>query len=357
MNKVMIKRTSEKLSKIFCVIILYLLGSRIVIANSPLAVDNTYTNNFATFTGMQLNKVTLFSLGVGPYMLSTMVISIFNTPLLKDVQNFLNNPNNKNKISTIEKFLFVLYVALPVFTIYGNLTAFQKIELAAGAVILRLMADFITKQKIVNGISLILLVSIIFETLSGFNYNLKNVATLFAITFALVMYISSSVKMKVYKTSLLNKNKQEETNLNIGLALTGVSPIFYTSVIMTLLSFTPIENILGDYMSILYVVLIFGFTYSSFNKIVKPDKFAERMAINGYYFKDRKISEFSKLIKNKILICTFISAVVLLILLVLPAVIYSRLNIVLTYSPTAILIAVMIIKELIDNITVSLMSV
>lgn len=353
----MIKRTSEKLSKIFCIIILYLLGSKIIIANNPLVVNNAYTNNLATFTGMQLNKVTLFSLGVGPYMLSTMVISIFNTPLLKDVQNFLNNPNNKHKILIIEKLLFALYVALPIFTIYGNLNTFQKIELAAGAVVLRIMADFITKQKIVNGISLILLVSIVFETLSGFNFNLKNVAILFAITFALVIYISSSVKMKVYKASLLDKDKQEETNLNIGLALTGVSPIFYTSVIMTLLSFTPIENILGDYMSILYVVLIFGFTYSSFNKIVKPDKFAERMAINGYYFKDRKISEFSKLIKNKILICTFISAVVLLILLVLPAVIYSRLNIVLTYSPTAILIAVMIIKELIDNITVSLMSV
>lgn len=356
MNKVMIKRTSEKLSKIFCVIILYLLGSKIIIANNPLVVNNAYTNNLATFTGMQLNKVTLFSLGVGPYMLSTMVISIFNTPLLKDVQNFLNNPNNKHKILIIEKLLFALYVALPIFTIYGNLNTFQKIELAAGAVILRLMADFITKQKIVNGISLILLVSIVFETLSGFNYNLKNVAILLAITFALVIYISSSVEMKVYKASLLDKNKQEETNLNIGLALTGVSPIFYTSVIMTLLSFTPVESILGDYMNILYVILIFGFTYSSFNKVIKPDNFAERMAINGYYFKDSKISEFSKLIKNKILICTFISAVMLLILLVLPAIIYNKLDVVLTYSPTAILIAVMIIKELIDNITVSLMS-
>ena len=335
----------KKLIFTFAIIALFRFGAQLPI----FGVDNQIFQNLAgsnnligfldMFSGGALGKVSIFALGIGPYITSSIIIQLLTViiPYLEKLQKE-DGEAGRRKIQQITRqftvvlalfqaFVFATIlsklpgsimpgISLPLFY-FGSIVA-----LTAGSVFVMWLAELLTEKGVGNGGSLIIFIGI----LAGIPLYMKNTWTLvsadakmqlaflvllliFAATVVLVIVMQDAVR----KVPIVSARKQignkvyggQNTNIPFKLNPGGVMPIIFAIAILlfptTILSFVQQMNIaspalqksltaLNSFLSpsspwyyVIYFTLIVALTffYASIIPSMQPKEIANNLKKYG----------------------------------------------------------------------------
>lgn len=343
------KELQNKLTTLIMITVLYCIIRNVPINTYTATEGDLLSENLSTFTGMQLNKITLFSLGITPYMLTKTVISLLKTSLLPDVKYFLENPNNASKVRNIEKSVFLLYCVLQTTILYGDQSILTKIILITGAIILMAVANSITKMQLINGTSYILAISIFSEIIASISDNLLSgmIALFIMLMIAFIYYkLGNGYTLVQVKNELVSF----KSDARISLSYTGVTPLFYASLfsalIPSLLNFLSLQNeVLVFY--IVYILLIYIFSVYSSYKSFNLKKYVNNLVLGGYYIEEtgRSPKKIAQFLKWKVLKMAISSATLMNLFVFTPVVAKNCLSVTIPISMVSVILFVGILGD------------
>ncbi len=361
----------------------------------------------------------IFSMGVGPYITASIVIELLAMdiiPPLAELQK--DGQKGRQKLDQITRYTAVVLGFAQAYTLtmtfdkaYGILvdnstTSYLYIAtiLTAGTFLLVWIGDRIASYGIGNGISMIIFAGIVanlpyqfsssFTQLVDFTAEGSAVFTgilkfallvvIYIAIIVLVIYTSSATrKIPIQYTSNSSRRGSKDTNyLPLKINSASVMPVIFASTvlvaprtIMSLISgasfykstdFTKKLIEIFDYISdftkagglIIYVILIFAFTYFYTNLQVDPEKISENLKKNGSYIPGvrpgTETTEYVSKVLNRI---TFFGALFLCFIAALPYLLsmFTDIPSTITMGGTSIIIVVGValetVKDLEDKLT------
>ncbi|MBR5304672.1 MAG: preprotein translocase subunit SecY [Candidatus Gastranaerophilales bacterium] len=335
----------QKLIFTFAIIALFRFGAQLPIYGinnevfQALAGGNNLIGFLDMFSGGALGKVSIFALGIGPYITSSIIMQLLTViiPSLERAQKE-DGEAGRRKIQQITRVFAVglalfqsLIFALALFKLPGailpgvNPAMFfigSAVSLTAGAIIVMWLAELITEKGVGNGASLIIFVGIIAgiplycdrtATLVAQDTMLQlGLLALIAIFLATIIFIiilhEAARKVPIVSARRQVGNKVyggQNTNIPFKLNPGGVMPIIFAIAILlfpaTVLGFVQqmhIENVMlaqvfeklniifsANSVSyyVIYFVLIFGLTffYASIIPSMQPKEIANNLKKYG----------------------------------------------------------------------------
>lgn len=351
------------------------------------------------FSGNSFTQSTLFALGVSPYITASIVVQLLTVAFPKLAGT---GEEGKKRMQNITRYMSIgvsLVTAIGYYMLVKNNGAimdghdtffFAVIIVAcycAGASLVMWLGEMINAHGIGNGISLILFANIISgvpaiinmlintvvdEPLWGSIFVFFSVLLMLALIW-LVIYISDSERRipVMYAKKVVGRKMYggQNTSLPIKLNMTGVMPIIFANAIVSIPStirmfVTPTKGTFWDKFfnaftteswvyAVLSLVLIIAFAYFYSAISFNPIEVASNMQKNGGSIPGirpgRATSDFITKVVSRI---TFIGALYLAVIAVLPVVIQLILSIFSDYSiaafafgGTSIIIVVGVILE------------
>ena len=352
------------------------------------------------FSGNSFTQSTLFALGVSPYITASIVVQLLTVAFPKLAGT---GEEGKKRMQNITRYMSIgvaLITAIGYYMLVKNNGAimdgyegffFAVIIVAcycAGASLVMWLGERINEHGIGNGISLILFANIISgvpavvnmfintivdEPLFGSIFVVCAMALMSALIW-LVIYISDSERRipVMYAKKVVGRKMYggQSTNLPIKLNMTGVMPIIFANAIVSIPStirmfVTPTKGTFWDKFfnafttdswvyAVLSLVLIIAFAYFYSAISFNPIEVATNMQKNGGSIPGirpgRATSDFITKVVSRI---TFIGALYLAVISVLPIVIQLILNFFVTgysiaafaFGGTSIIIVVGVILE------------
>jgi preprotein translocase subunit SecY len=351
------------------------------------------------FSGNSFTQSTLFALGVSPYITASIVVQLLTVAFPKLAGT---GEEGKKRMQSITRYMSIgvaLVTAIGYYMLVKNNGAlmdgydtffFAVIIIAcycAGASLVMWLGEMINAHGIGNGISLILFANIISgvpaiinmlfntvvdEPLWGSIFVFFSVLLMLALIW-LVIYISDSERRipVMYAKKVVGRKMYggQNTSLPIKLNMTGVMPIIFANAIVSIPStirmfVTPTKGTFWDKFfnaftteswvyAVLSLVLIIAFAYFYSAISFNPIEVASNMQKNGGSIPGirpgRATSDFITKVVSRI---TFIGALYLAVIAVLPVVIQLILSIFSDYSiaafafgGTSIIIVVGVILE------------
>lgn len=317
--------------------------------------------------GGGLGKVSLFSLGIGPYITSSIIFQIFTTvnPYLKSLTQGEEGESGRDKYKNyIKQASFVLALAqgygqasgLAPF-VFDNGLGFMvsiTLQLALGAMITLFISDKITDQKLGNGTSLLVFSSIVTnlprtlgsmvakagETESGYFISAFFAATLLVTILGLVIVLAAERRIPI----LYAKRLQEEalgtglvsdasaSYLPIKLNASGVLPLIFAGSLLSLpalvANYTKLPWMVPLAKSVLpgapaylplCMVLIAVFSYVSTFQVLNPKDMAVNLRKQAAAIPQvRPGKETEKFLKDVLSRASIFGAVILATLFLLP---------------------------------------
>lgn len=335
----------QKLIFTFLMIALFRFGAQLPIfginneAFMALAQGNNIIGFLDLFSGGALGKVSIFALGIGPYITSSIImqlLAVIITPLERlqkeDGEAGRRKIQQLTRLFTVviaflQSFVFVLLLSkLPGTIIHGvnpALFYFGSIAaLTAGAIFVMWIGELITEKGIGNGASLIIFVGI----LAGIPLYTQRTATLVsqdpALQLGLVVLLSIFIAATIFiiilhdairKVPIVSARRQvgnkvyggQNSNIPFKLNPGGVMPIIFAiaillfpSTILSLVTQMKIDNYaiksilenLNSFLSpanfsyyIIYFLLIVGLTffYASIIPSMQPKEIADNLKKYG----------------------------------------------------------------------------
>lgn len=322
------------------ILLVFRLGVHISIPGVDVSLIKTATSgsNAGIFEMMNmlggdaLRNYSIFGLGVGPYITASIVIQLLAmdiVPYLSDLQN--GGDAGRKKLSQLTRYVaivlsfaqgYMLTVSLNIQnptvdnpTILGFSTI--ALFLTAGAMFILWLADQITVKGLGNGTSMIIFAGIVDKIPMSFYRIIKSffdsnnystiVATILGIAVlalfvALIIFtvFTQQATRKIPVQYASNTSKAGETTyLPFKINVAGVIPVIFASAVLmvpaTILNLfansqSGIVNFFRqafDYSTpiglILYILLIFGFTYFYANLQVDAKKLSENLGRSGGY--------------------------------------------------------------------------
>ncbi len=306
---------------------------------SAIASGNNMLDFLDMFTGGALKKISIFALGIGPYITSSIIMQLLAVivPYLERLQKE-EGEAGRRKIQQITRYATVflaIFQSLAFVTILSrqpgliehglNPTVFvigSVIAMTAGSVFVMWLAELLTEKGVGNGGSLIIFVGII----SGIpNYAkqtgtmvLQNSATQLPLMLLLLIFAATIVFIVIFqaavrKVPIVSARKQvgnkvyggQNTNIPFKLNPGGVMPIIFAVAIMlfpqTILQFVQkmhVSNaVLGSVLNKLsmllspaypyYYIIFFGlvvlltFFYASIIPSLQPKEIANNLKKYG----------------------------------------------------------------------------
>ncbi|MBP3339430.1 MAG: preprotein translocase subunit SecY [Lachnospiraceae bacterium] len=186
-NAFKIKEIRSKVFYTFLMLVVIRLGSQIpvpgmnrdVVANMFSSISSTDAFNFfSAFTGGSLEQMSLFALGINPYITSSIIMQLLTIaiPKLEELQK--DGETGKKKIAEITRYITVALALIEGTAIaigFGNQGVFGDatgkayflavvitvIALTAGSAVLMWIGERITENGVGNGISIVLAINII----------------------------------------------------------------------------------------------------------------------------------------------------------------------------------------------------
>lgn len=282
--------------------------------------------------GDALKNYSIFGLGVGPYITASIVIQLLAmdiVPYLSDLQN--GGDAGRKKLSQLTRYAAIALSFVQGYMITMALNAqnaavfdatplgFIKISLVmtAGAIFILWLADQITAKGLGNGTSMIIFAGIVdkvpvsfYKIIESFFKNANNstiVATVFAIGvivlfIALVVFtvFTQQATRKIPVQYASNTSKAGETTyLPFKINVAGVIPVIFASAVLmapatVIQLFASNDNGIVNFLKqlfdystpyglVLYIVLIFVFTFFYANLQVDAKKLAENLGRSGGY--------------------------------------------------------------------------
>nr|YP_009396862.1 SecY-type transporter protein [Ophidocladus simpliciusculus]ARW66048.1 SecY-type transporter protein [Ophidocladus simpliciusculus] len=347
--------------------------------------QNKLINFLNTFSGGGFSTVGIFSLGIIPYINSSIITQLLVKiiPQLEDIQKN-EGEIGKRKINQITRYFTVAWALIQSLSISLWIKPYTfswdsyfiidlVITLTTGSTIIMWFSELITEYGIGNGASLLIFQNIISNIPKNLqNYNLKNTDTLkilillFMISISILM-LNILIQDSKRKINIISaKQLGEINNININaqnyiplkINQGGVMPIVFASAAMSLTQYiiSSINNssnllnriiysILSNTISYLVIyaffIVIFSYFYSSI--ILNPKEIAENLQKMGASIPNiRPGIETIQHLKQIINKLTFVGSIFLFIIAQLPFLISSitKINIFQGLGTTSLLILV-----------------
>jgi len=352
---------------------------------------NTLFGLFDMFSGGGLNKLSIFALGIMPYISASIIIQLLTAviPELSRMQKE-EGAEGRKKITQYTRYLTVVItlvqgigiaIGLENMTsptgapiVYNAGWAFRlvtMITLTAGTVFLMWLGEQITEFGIGNGISLIIFAGIIARLpgalINSFRLIKTGEISLFVLLFVLILMVAVLVGI-VYVESAVRKIPIQYAKRMVGRRLYGgqssflplkintanvIPPIFASSILMfpaTIANFSNVDwvkEIAAYFMpgtlwyNVIYVALIVFFCYFYTAIIFDPKDVADNLKKQGGFIPGIRPGEKTREYIDKVLSrLTFWGAIYVSIVCILPMILIKKFNVPFYYGGTALLIVV-----------------
>lgn len=348
------------------------------------------------FSGGAFTRVSIFALGIIPYINSSIVVSLLTSiiPQLEEIQK--EGESGRNKITQWTRYLTIIIAVVQGFgvclwlqsvgLVYNpGLTFFMTTitTLTAGTVFLMWVGEQISVKGIGNGVSLIIFLNVIsrapssviqtIQTMQGSKFLiplLALVAFLGTLTIAaVVMFQLGQRKIPVhYVGKGFNSKGGMGQNSYIPLRLnsSGVMPVIFASVFM-LIPGVIVNAIPSDYSikttlaiifnqnhpvyMLLYAVIIIFFSFFYTALVFDPEKVAENLKQSGGTIPGiRPGNETVEYLEGVVTRITWGGGLFLALISILPHMIFTAMNLPVYFGGTGIIIVVGVALDTVQQI-------
>lgn len=374
------------------VLFIFALGNSITIPGMDVINgDIGFLELFNALSGGGLKQFSIFALGVMPYISASIIVQILQMDIIPYFSELKEmGEEGRRKIAKITRYMglgiaFIQGIFYPMMFVGKNLEPTFYLQVAliltAGTAFLLWLGDEITNKGIGNGLSLIIMAGIV-NTLpsmfvSAYTSLIPDAAN------ALIAWLSFGLFILLYigiivgvifvqeaerRIPIQYSNRSsssyggQQTFLPLRLNSAGVMPVIIASVIMGIPSILEyfikndaVSNFFNNYLStskpvgfVIYLVLIFAFTYIYTFLTINPEELSKNLNKNGGYIPGiRPGNETKKYISKVLSRITFLGALFICIIAALPAVFTAAtgLSANIQLGGTSILIAVGVVLE------------
>lgn len=353
------------------------------------AAEGTVFGMFDLFSGGAFSQLTVFSLGIMPYISASIILQLLAVvvPYFEQLQK--EGEAGRQKINQYTRYGTIgLAILQSLFISYGveqmqggglvnnpgwgfRLTA--MITLTAGTAFIMWLGEQITEKGIGNGISLIIyagivagLPSAIFGTFSQLQVGALEpyivpmiLAIVLAVTGVTCLMQQAQRKVPVQYAKRMVGRKMyggQNTYIPIKVNTANVMPVIFAQSLIVLLStavsFVPLDELNRNWLMEflqpthpvyigVFVIMIFGFTYFYTAVIFNPQDLADNMKKYGGFIPGFKpgaqTAQYLEDILNKI---TLWGAGFLILISILPLILIAEMNLPFYFGGTALLIVV-----------------
>lgn len=402
----------KKLLFTLLILVIFRLGSNIPVPGvNKLLLTSMFNANeagllglFDMFSGGSFSNFTIFALGVGPYITSSIIIQLLTVaiPALEELAK--QGEEGKRKINRITRYTAVGLALIQAigytFGLFRNVliedfaTVFGKIVivliLVAGSCILMWLGEKINDKGIGNGVSLIIFAGIVsriptaisntFRALSAGGWSFlgqtaedgtKTVGILSVILFVIfalvvivgiILVTEGTRKIPVQYAKRVVGRKMyggQSTHIPMKVNQAGVMPVIFASSILqlpaTIAYMAPTSgfaNFVGKYLTmngnpgfwiyfVLEIIFIIGFTYFYGAISVNPVEIAENMKNNGGFIPGIRPGKPTVEAITKVMNrLTIVSAIFLAIVAAMPTLLQHWTALSIGFGGTSLIIAV-----------------
>ena len=363
-------------------------GINVEVIRNMLQQYSSFSSFYDLVSGGALNNFTIFALGVGPYVTSSIIIQLLAVaiPSLEDMQK--SGEEGRKKIMQLTRYVTVglallQSTALAIGFFNSALISHSFINelsvvltLTAGSAFLMWLGEQITEKGIGNGISIIIFAGIVsripggaiksYEMLKTGQLNLIEFIVFLAVSLAIIagviMVLEATRKVPVQHAKRVVGRKTyggQTTHIPIKINQAGVIPVIFAS------SFLMMPNLIGMFVKNpgytefvnkyfntqgtpgLYVyaglefLLVLGFTYFYVSIIFKPDEIADNLKNSGGFIPGIRpgyaTAEYLDTISNRL---TLAGGVFLALISAVPLLIIGFTSIPFRFGGTSLLIVV-----------------
>lgn len=342
---------------------------------------------FDMFSGGALSRVTIFALGIMPYISASIIFQLLTVVIPAIGKLAKEGEAGRKKITRYTRYGTVVISAIQSFGIAVGLESMAQgafiqnpgwsfrlltmLTLTSGTAFIMWLGEQITERGIGNGISLIIFAGIVAglpnAVVSTFSLIQAGTLSIFFVIFLIVMMIAivgviifmerGQRKIPVqYAKRLVGRKVYggQSTHLPLKINTAGViPPIFASSIIMfpaTIAGFIAIPWVQGIAKQLspgtilyttLYVGMIFFFAYFYTAIVFNPIDIADNLKKYGGYIPGirpgQKTSEYIYRVLSRL---TFVGAVYLAVVCIIPEILIRRFNVPFYFGGTSLLIVV-----------------
>lgn len=342
---------------------------------------------FDMFSGGALSRVTIFALGIMPYISASIIFQLLTVVIPAIGKLAKEGEAGRKKITRYTRYGTVVISAIQSFGIAVGLESMQggafiqnpgwsfrlltMITLTSGTAFIMWLGEQITERGIGNGISLIIFAGIVAgfpnAVVSTFSLIQAGTLSIFFVLFLLVMMVAvvgviifmerGQRKIPVqYAKRLVGRKVYggQSTHLPLKINTAGViPPIFASSIIMfpaTIAGFIAIPWVQGIAKQLspgtilytaLYIGMIFFFAFFYTAIVFNPVDIADNLKKYGGYIPGirpgQKTSEYIYKVLSRL---TFVGAVYLAVVCIIPEILIRRFNVPFYFGGTSLLIVV-----------------
>ncbi len=352
---------------------------------------------FDMFSGGALSRVTIFALGIMPYISASIIFQLLTVVIPAIGKLAKEGEAGRKKITKYTRYGTVVISAIQSFGIAVGLESMSQgafiqnpgwsfrlltmITLTSGTAFIMWLGEQITERGIGNGISLIIFAGIVARfpnaVVSTFRLVQAGELSLFFVIFLVVMMIGvvaaivfierGQRKIPVqYAKRVVGRKVYggQSTHLPLKINTSGViPPIFASSIIMfpaTVAGFIAVPWVqeVARQLSpgtagytMLYVGLIFFFSYFYTAIVFNPVDIADNLKKYGGYIPGirpgQKTSEYIYKVLSRL---TFVGAIYLAIVCVIPEVLIKKFNVPFYFGGTSLLIVIGVALDTVSQI-------
>jgi preprotein translocase subunit SecY len=352
---------------------------------------------FDMFSGGALSRVTVFALGIMPYISASIIFQLLTVVIPAIGKLAKEGEAGRKKIVRYTRYATVVISAIQSFGIAVGLESMSQgafiqnpgwsfrlltmITLTAGTAFIMWLGEQITERGIGNGISLIIFAGIVARfpnaVVSTFRLVQAGELSIFFVIFLVAMMIGvvaaivyierGQRKIPVqYAKRVVGRKVYggQSTHLPLKVNTSGViPPIFASSIIMfpaTVAGFIAIPWVQSvaqqlspgtTFYTLFYVGLIFFFSYFYTAIVFNPVDIADNLKKYGGYIPGirpgQKTSEYIYKVLSRL---TFVGAIYLAIVCVIPEVLIKKFNVPFYFGGTSLLIVIGVALDTVSQI-------
>jgi len=366
--------------------------------------QNTIFGLFNMFSGGALSRVTVFAIGIMPYISASIIIQLLSIVMPQLEQLKKEGEAGRRKISQYTRYLTFFIAILHSFGMAKWLVAQQialtpdfvfyftcVVTLVTGTMFLMWIGEQITEKGIGNGISLIIfsgIVSSLPSALASLFQQVKEgqmqlltllmiAAVVLSVTAFVVFVERAQRRIRVNYAQRMQGRKvfaAQTSHLPLKINMSGViPPIFASSIILlpaTLAQFfskSTETNWLSDvgmalspgqplYL-LVYAVAIIGFAFFYAALVFNPKDTAENLKKSGAYIPGiRPGEQTAKYIDTVMTRLTLVGALYLVIVCLLPQILMYTWHVPFYFGGTSLLIIVVVIMDFVAQVQAHLMT-
>lgn len=366
-------------------------------------------------SGGAFGRFSILAMTIGPYITASIVLNLLQVIIPSLEKLAKEGEEGRKKLSKYTKLLTIAFGLVEAIGLYITYRAYLLPQLTygagavmgcllfitslmAGTALLTWLGDKITEYGIGNGISMIVFVGIISRIPSGATAlytfakgGITNILIVVALVIAMIIVIAGVIYVQQAERRIpVNYAKRvvgrkmyggQNTHIPIKVAMAGVMPIIFAmsfmmfpGVIINLATkgnpagfwkivynlFSVSDSSAWYYLvsySIIYMLLIIGFTFVYTLFIVNPVEISNQLKKNGGFIPGIRAGKNTSDYISKVLkYITAVGAIFLALIAVLPVLLQGVVPVSISFGGTSVLIVVSVALEVLKNLETQMVS-